>query len=95
MPEGSELNSLDGVRGACRGREGRKLVVRKIGREELKTKLDRRDGIVLVDTLENKYYRHSHLRGAINLPADEVAERAAELLPDKDAEIVVYCLDPP
>ena len=95
MPEGRELNSLDGLLGACHSRGGRKLVVRKIGREELKKKIDRGDDIVLVDTLAEKYYRHSHLRGAINLPVDEVAERAPELLPDKDAEIVVYCLDPP
>jgi hypothetical protein len=39
------------------------------------------------------YYRHSHLPGAINLPADQVGERAPDLLPDKDAEIVVYCID--
>ena len=95
MPEGRELNSLNGVRGACRGRERRRVVERSIGREELKEKIDRGDDIVLVDTLAKKYFRHSHLPGAINLPVDEVAERAPELLPDKDAEIVVYCLDPP
>ena len=79
----------------CRSREGRIVVERNIGREELKEKLDRGDDFILVDTLAKKYYRHSHLPGAINLPVDEVKERAPELLPDKDAEIVVYCLDPP
>ncbi|HEY6674631.1 MAG TPA: rhodanese-like domain-containing protein, partial [Rubrobacteraceae bacterium] len=41
------------------------------------------------------YYRHSHLPGAINVPVDELGERAPELLPDKHAEIIVYCIDPP
>ncbi len=70
-------------------------MVKTISREELKKKIDRGDDFILVDTLAERYFRHSHLRGAINLPADEVRERAPELLPDKDAEIVVYCLDPP
>jgi rhodanese-related sulfurtransferase len=69
--------------------------VEHISREELKAKMDRGDDFVLVDTMAEMYFRHSHLPGAINLPADEVSDRAAELLPDKDAEIVVYCIDPP
>lgn len=66
-----------------------------ISREELKTKMDRGEDFVLVDTMAEMYYRHSHLPGAINLPVNEVRERAAELLPDRDADIVVYCIDPP
>jgi rhodanese-related sulfurtransferase len=69
--------------------------VEDITRDELKAKMDREEDFVLVDTMPKMYYRHSHLPGAINLPADEVRERAAEILPDKDAEIIVYCLDPP
>jgi rhodanese-related sulfurtransferase len=69
--------------------------VEHISRDDLKAKIDRGDDFVLVDTMPKMYYRHSHLPGAINLPADEVRERASELLPDKDAKIVVYCIDPP
>ena len=66
-----------------------------ISREELKEKLEGAKGLILVDTMAEMYYRHSHLPGAINLPAEQVGERAPDLLPDKDAEIVVYCIDPP
>ena len=66
-----------------------------ISREELKEKLEGAKGLILVDTMAEMYYRHSHLPGAINLPADQVGELAPDLLPDKDAEIVVYCIDPP
>jgi rhodanese-related sulfurtransferase len=69
--------------------------LKHITRDELKAKMDRGEDFVLVDTMAEIYYRHSHLQGAINLPADEVKERAAEVLPDKDAEIIVYCIDPP
>jgi rhodanese-related sulfurtransferase len=77
------------------GHEGRLFVVETISREELKEKMDGGGGLILVDTMAEMYYRHSHLPGAINLPADQVRERASDLLPDKEAEIVVYCIDPP
>ncbi len=64
----------------------------KITREQLEEKMDRGDGFVLVDTLGEEYYRQSHLPGAINLPLEEI-DRAEEVLPDKEAEIVVYCMN--
>ncbi len=70
-------------------------MVKTISRDELKVKMDRGEDFVLVDTMPKMYYRHSHLPGAINLPADQVRERAPHLLPEKGAEIVVYCLDTP
>ncbi|MBV9866159.1 MAG: rhodanese-like domain-containing protein [Abitibacteriaceae bacterium] len=59
--------------------------------DELKAKIDRKDNFVLVETLSPSYYRHTHLPGAINLPPDQVAALAPQLLPDKNADIVVYC----
>jgi rhodanese-related sulfurtransferase len=64
-----------------------------ISREELKAKMDRKEEFFLVEALAERFYRRSHLPGAINLPPDAV-ERAEELLPDKRAEIVVYCSSP-
>lgn len=63
-----------------------------ITREQLEEKMDRGEDFVLVDTLGEEYYRQSHLPGAINLPLEEI-DRAEEVLPDKEAEIVVYCMN--
>lgn len=68
----------------------RYVAVETISRKELKEKMDQGDDFVLVDTLAEMYYRHSHLPGAINVPVDELRDLAPELLPDKEAEIVVY-----
>lgn len=65
-----------------------------ISREDLREKLERGDKFTLVETLAATAYHHAHLPGAINLPPDRVAELAPELLPDKSAEIVVYCANP-
>jgi len=68
-------------------------VVANIGRHELQKRMDRGDPVVLLEVLASQYYRHSHLPGALNLPPGKVAEMAPELLPDKEAEIVLYCWD--
>ena len=69
-------------------------MVATISREELQYKLDRGDDFYLVETLSEEQYRHTHLPGAVNLPPDAVRESAPELLPNKDADIVVYCAEP-
>ena len=65
-----------------------------ITRDELKQKMDRGDKFLLVETLPAETYHHAHLPRAINLPPDEVSKRAPSVLPDKSAEIVVYCASP-
>ena len=47
--------------------------------------------VTAVDALGGSYHEQQHLPGAVPLVADEVATRAAEVLPDKNAAIVTYC----
>ena len=70
-------------------------MVKRISPVELKGKMERGEDFVLVDTMPDMYYRHSQLTGAVNLPVNEIRESAPKLLPDRDAEIIVYCIDPP
>ena len=69
-------------------------MVATIERDELKRKIDGREEFVLVETLAPVAYAHAHLPGAVNLPPERVRELAPTLLPDKGAEIVVYCSSP-
>jgi rhodanese-related sulfurtransferase len=63
-----------------------------IGREELKAKIERGGDVILVEILNSEYYENAHLPGAVNLPLDRLGELAPKILPDKDADIVVYCM---
>lgn len=65
-----------------------------ISRDDLKGKMDRGEDFTLVETLPAAAYHQAHLPGAINLPPGQVQELAPQLLPDKSAEIVVYCANP-
>jgi rhodanese-related sulfurtransferase len=69
-------------------------MVETVSRDELKAKMDRGETFTLVETLAEVAYQHQHLPGAVNLPPDRVRELAPGLLPDKGAEIVVYCSSP-
>lgn len=46
---------------------------------------------IVVDVLPREAYISAHIPGAISLPLAEVSSRAREVIPDRDAEIVVYC----
>ena len=69
-------------------------MIKPISRDELKEKIDRGDSFLLLETLPATAYQHAHLPGAVNMPPDQVELLANKLLPDKHAEIVVYCASP-
>jgi rhodanese-related sulfurtransferase len=69
-------------------------MVQSISRDQLKQKIDRKDDFLLVETLPRVAYQHAHLPSAINLPPDQITELAPTLLPERNAEIVVYCASP-
>lgn len=64
-----------------------------ISHDELAARVEAGE-LVLVDALPASYYAQQHLPGAINLVAEDVASRAADLLPDRHAAIVTYCSSP-
>jgi rhodanese-related sulfurtransferase len=50
--------------------------------------------LTLVEALAKPYFDRGHLPGAVVLPLEGLQQNAARVLPDKDADIVVYCSGP-
>jgi rhodanese-related sulfurtransferase len=67
------------------------MTVATITRAELQARLAEGAPTTIVEALGPMYYEDAHLPGALNLPHDQVDALAGDLLPDKDATIVVYC----
>jgi rhodanese-related sulfurtransferase len=63
----------------------------EISEQELAARLASATPPVVAEILGPQQFASGHLPGAINLPLDGLVENAARLLPDKGAEIVVYC----
>lgn len=65
--------------------------MRRITRDELREKIEAGHLLTLIEALPEKYWQTAHLPGALQMDYTEVKERAHKLLPDKDAQVVVYC----
>lgn len=59
--------------------------------EELQGKLNSKASFTLLDVRTLDEYNAGHIPAAVLLPYDEIAQKAEKLLPEKDAEIIVYC----
>jgi rhodanese-related sulfurtransferase len=69
-------------------------MITTITRAELRDLIEAH-AVTVVEALPASYYEEAHIPGAINIPHTEVRNLAPELLPDKDAPIVVYCANLP
>jgi len=67
--------------------------VPEVSREELIGAL-RRGRVTLVDVLPRESFAARHIPGALSLPVADIPTRAAQVLPNRDAPIVVYCGGP-
>jgi molybdopterin/thiamine biosynthesis adenylyltransferase/rhodanese-related sulfurtransferase len=65
--------------------------VRLMPLEELKRRLDQKDPLTLVDVREADEVRAGFIPGAVHVPRSYFEMRAEQKLPNKNAEIVVYC----
>ena len=61
--------------------------------DEIRRRIDDPD-FVLVDVLSRESFVNGHIPGARSLPLAEIPTRAAEVLPDRTADVVVYCSKP-
>ena len=64
--------------------------VPQISREELVARLDD-PSLTIVNVLPVEAWRAKRIRGSLSLPLAELPARAAAVLPDKRADIAVYC----
>jgi len=67
--------------------------VKTLPLEELKQRLDKANGrsFTLVDVREKDEFRQGYIPGAIHIPRGFLEMQAEQKLPDKQAEVVVYC----
>lgn len=65
--------------------------VESIGRDELLERMAA-GRVTVLDVRPESEYATGHLRGAVNIPVDELADRLAEL--PADTEVVAYCRGP-
>lgn len=63
----------------------------KITAEEAKARIDSGDNIIIVDVRTQEEFDAEHIENAILIPNETISDAQPELLPDLDAEILIYC----
>ena len=66
-------------------------VYMNITAEEAKQIMDNEEGYIILDVRIQEEYNQGHIPGAIVISHEEIAEKAEDVLTDKDQLILVYC----
>ena len=66
-------------------------VYMNITAEEAKQIMDTEEGYIILDVRTREEYDEGHIPGAIVISHEEIADKAENVLTDKDQLILVYC----
>ena len=69
----------------------REAAYMNITAEEAKAIMDSEEGYIILDVRTQEEYDQGHIPGAIVISHEEIAEKAEEVLTDKEQLILVYC----
>ncbi|MFH1512989.1 MAG: rhodanese-like domain-containing protein [Bacillota bacterium] len=64
---------------------------RKINTADAKAMIDSDVSLLILDVREQYEFDAGHIEGAVLLPSGSVSAKAAEVLPDQNQTILVYC----
>ena len=67
------------------------IMYKQISAEEAKSIMDSGEKHIILDVREQNEYDAGHIPEAILIPYTEIESKANDMLPDKDATILVYC----
>ena len=72
-------------------KNNQEMVFLNITAEEARKLMDSEKDRIILDVRSREEYDQGHIPGAILIPNTEIEVKAADLLPDKDQLILVYC----
>ena len=85
------IGGADGPTAILVSEKGEKTMYQQITSEEANKIMDSGEEHIILDTREQDEFDEGHIPGAILIPYTEIENKAEEMLPDKDAQILVYC----
>ena len=85
------IGGADGPTAILVAEKGEKGMYEQITAEEAKRIMDSGEEHIILDTREQDEFDEGHIPGAILIPYTEIENKAMEMLPDKNALILVYC----
>ena len=85
------IGGADGPTSIIVAEKGENAMYEQITPQEAKRIMDSGEEHIILDTREQDEFDDGHIPNAILIPYTEIENKAEEMLPDKDAPILVYC----
>ena len=85
------IGGADGPTSIIVSEKGEKTMYEQITPQEAKKIMDSGEEHIILDTREQDEFDEGHIPNAILIPYTEIENKAEEILPDKDVQILVYC----
>ena len=85
------IGGADGPTSIIIAEKGEKTMYEQITPIDAKKIMDSGEEHIILDTREQDEFDEGHIPGAILIPYTEIENKAEEMLPEKDAQILVYC----
>ncbi len=85
------IGGADGPTSIIIAEKGEKAMYEQITPIDAKKIMDSGEEHIILDTREQDEFDEGHIPGAILIPYTEIENKAEEMIPDKDAQILVYC----
>ncbi len=85
------IGGADGPTAILVSEKGEKAMYEIITAEDAKKIMDSGEDFVILDVREQDEFDEGHIAGSILIPYTEIDNKAEEMLPDKDKQILVYC----
>ena len=85
------IGGADGPTSIIIAEKGEKTMYEQITPEDAKKIMDSGEEYIVLDVREQDEYDSGHIPGAILISYTEIENKAEELLPDKDKQLLVYC----
>ena len=85
------IGGADGPTSIIVADKGEKGMYDQITPEEAKKIMYSGEEYIVLDVREQDEFDEGHIPGAILIPYTEIGDKAEEMLPDKNAQILVYC----
>ncbi|MBR5153157.1 MAG: rhodanese-like domain-containing protein [Clostridia bacterium] len=85
------IGGADGPTSIIVTEKGENAMYKQISAEDAKKIMDSGENHIILDAREQDEFDEGHIPKAILIPYTEIKSKAEEMLPDKDAQILVYC----
>ena len=85
------IGGADGPTAIIVADKGEKAMFEQITPQEAKKIMDSGEENIILDVREQSEFDEGHISGAILIPYTEIENKAEQIIPDKNAQILVYC----